>query len=69
LDALTSHVERQPKQFHIPWSFSELRAVVERSKTETVAAHRGFLLGVLDATSQNSREAILAKLRGLRTKK
>jgi tetratricopeptide (TPR) repeat protein len=69
LDALTAHVERQPKQFHIPWSFSELKAVVERSKVEAIATHRGFLLDVLDATSQSSRDAILARLRLLRTKK
>jgi hypothetical protein len=69
VDALTTHVERQPEQFHIPWSFSKLRAVVERSKVEAFVAQRGFLLDLLDATSQNSREAILVRLRRLRTKK
>ena len=59
-------IERQPKEFRIGWDFSWLRGIIEQSDAEALAAHRAFLLGVLDAASKGSREAVLSGLRRLR---
>ena len=66
LDAFIAHVERQPENFCIDWSFTRLRRFTTETNVEAVAAHRRFLLGLLDAVSGKSRDEILAALRRLR---
>src|SRR5271157_3298345 len=65
LHALIAHIEQQAEPFHIAWSFSRLRRVVEQSKVETIVANRKFLLGLLDAASGQSRNEVLASLKRL----
>jgi hypothetical protein len=66
LDAFIAHIGRQTEPFRVDRDFSWLRSVVEQSDAEAIAAHRGFLLGLLDAAVGGSREDILAGLRRLR---
>ncbi len=66
LHALIAHIEQQAEPFHIAWSFSRLRRVVEQSKVATIVTNRKFLLAFLDAASGKSRDEILAALKRLR---
>jgi hypothetical protein len=68
LDALIAHVERQAEPFRIPWSFSQLRGVVQQSKVENIVINQRFLLAFLDAVSEESPKRILDGLRRLRKK-
>jgi len=59
---LVALVERQPDDFRLAWNWDRLRDFITGSKAEGIKVHRELLLGLIDAVSQDDREAILAGL-------